>query len=116
MKTALCVLLMLIPAWAKKDTDYPLTAHIVAVERVDNMDISPVSNINTGVITGTTVTGDVYERVEIKINGATYITHGRRVKKLEVGSDVPARMGKHHRVDVLVGDKERHLYIVGKQE
>jgi|SRR6185312_7993607 hypothetical protein len=89
--------------------DYPLTAHVISIEGVDTTDVSPVRNNSTGVITGSVVSGDAYQRVEFRIDNKIYITEGRWRHRPAIGTDLPAKIVHHHRqdeIDVLATDKK----------
>lgn len=116
MKWAVLITLVMV-AWAKTPNvaDFPLTAHIISTEDVSGRQLNAVSNLSTGEITGSSWSGSNYVRVEIQIDGHTYITHGHRTPM----TDLPARI-KKDTIELLSADKKGkpqiwHFYIRGER-
>lgn len=111
------LILLITAAWAKTPVaaDFPLTAHILSTEDINGRHLNTVSNLSTGEVTGTSWNGSNYVRVEIQIDGHTYITHGRRTPT----TDLPARI-KKDTIELLATDKKGkpqiwHFYIRGER-
>jgi hypothetical protein len=110
--TVAITLTLCTPARANKinPADYTLTAKILSVEASTRRHSSPVTNPNTGVITGSTTGYSTNDREEIQIGNTIYITNlwGRGGINGKVGDSFPARIGKKHGLPV--------IYLLGKDK
>lgn len=93
---AVAALMIAAPVFAQKSVnpaDYPLTARVLSDESHTSMSISPLTNYNTGAVTGSSTSFARTDRQEIKIDDVIYITFLRgRANMLDgkVGDIFPA--------------------------
>jgi hypothetical protein len=104
---------------AKEAPVYPLTAKIVSMESSVNTSFHPVSNLSTGVVTGSVMSSAVESRIEVLIGDTTYIASNLHSRfSLELGKTYQAQIGKSHGLDVmwLVGTDKKGKSVVSVLE